>query len=115
MKPQKLTTEDTEKKNFRFFKNSVNSVIASSQKEIYFKRSNGMTAMRAQRGGRKLSRNFLYINLFSVLSLRSAYCWLRLIFDNTRATFWEASTEEIKKRGGGYPPPLNKTDFTEGR
>jgi hypothetical protein len=80
MKPQKLTTEGTEKKNFRFFKNSVNSVIPSSQKEIYFKRSNGMTAMRAQRGGRKrLSRNFLYINLFPVLSLRSACCWLRLI------------------------------------
>jgi hypothetical protein len=34
MKPQKFTTEDTEKKNFRFFKSSVNSVVASSQKEL---------------------------------------------------------------------------------
>ena len=33
MKPQKFTTEDTEKKNFRFFKSSANSVVASSPKE----------------------------------------------------------------------------------
>jgi len=33
MKPKKLTTEDTEKKKFRFFKSSVNSVVAPSQKE----------------------------------------------------------------------------------
>ena len=30
MKPQNLTTEDTEKKNFSLLKNSVNSVVASS-------------------------------------------------------------------------------------
>ena len=34
MKPQKFTTECTEKKNFRFIKSSVNSVVASSQKEF---------------------------------------------------------------------------------
>jgi len=28
MKPQKFTTEDTEKKNFRFLKRSVNSEVA---------------------------------------------------------------------------------------
>jgi hypothetical protein len=36
MKPQKFTTENTEKKNFRFFKSSVNSEVASSQKEFPF-------------------------------------------------------------------------------
>jgi len=34
MKSQKLTTEDTEKKNFRYFKSSVNLVVAYSQKEF---------------------------------------------------------------------------------
>ena len=33
MKTQKFTAEDTEKKNFRFFKSSVNSMVASSLKE----------------------------------------------------------------------------------
>jgi len=33
MKPQKFTTEDTEKMNFRFLKSSVNSMVASSPKE----------------------------------------------------------------------------------
>ena len=37
MKPQEFTTEDTEKKNFSFFKSSVNSVVASSQKEFPLK------------------------------------------------------------------------------
>jgi len=32
MKPQKFTTEDTEKKNLDFFKSSVNSVVATSLK-----------------------------------------------------------------------------------
>jgi hypothetical protein len=34
MKSHKFTTEDTEKKNFRFSKSSVNSVLASSPKRI---------------------------------------------------------------------------------
>jgi hypothetical protein len=33
MNPQKFTTGDTEKKNFRFLKSSVNSAVASSQKD----------------------------------------------------------------------------------
>jgi hypothetical protein len=33
MKTQKLTTEYTEKKNYRLLRNSVNSVVASSPKE----------------------------------------------------------------------------------
>jgi hypothetical protein len=37
MKPQNFTTEDSEKKNFRFFKNSVNSVVASSPGEFPLK------------------------------------------------------------------------------
>jgi len=37
MKPQNCTTEDSEKKNFRFFKNSVNSVVASSPGEFPLK------------------------------------------------------------------------------
>jgi len=37
MKPEKFTTEDTEKKNYRFFKNSVNSVVASSSKDYPLK------------------------------------------------------------------------------
>ena len=37
MKPQNFTTEDAEKKNFRFFKNSVNSVVASSPCEFPLK------------------------------------------------------------------------------
>jgi len=37
MKPQKFTTEDTEKKNSRFFKSSVNSVDASSPKGYLLK------------------------------------------------------------------------------
>ncbi|MFZ3138534.1 MAG: hypothetical protein WA126_14215 [Thermodesulfovibrionales bacterium] len=41
MKPQKFTTENTEKKNFRFFKSSVNSVVASSQKEYPLKEITG--------------------------------------------------------------------------
>ena len=41
MKPQKLTIENTEKKNFRFFKSSVNSVVASSQKEYPLKEITG--------------------------------------------------------------------------
>jgi len=42
MNPQKFTTaesrrlsEGTDKKNFRFFKSSVNSVVASSQTYLY--------------------------------------------------------------------------------
>ena len=41
MKPQKFTTENTERKNFRFFKSSVNSVVASSQKEYPLKEITG--------------------------------------------------------------------------
>jgi GxxExxY protein len=37
MKPQKVTTENTEKKHYRFYKSSVNSVVASSQKEFPLK------------------------------------------------------------------------------
>jgi len=37
MKPQEFTTEGTEKKNLRFFKSSVNSAVASSQKEFPLK------------------------------------------------------------------------------
>jgi len=37
MKPHKFTTKDTEKKKFRFIKNSVNLVVASSQKEWLLK------------------------------------------------------------------------------
>jgi len=37
MKPQDFTTEDTEKKNFRFSKSSVNSVVVSSPKEFPLK------------------------------------------------------------------------------
>jgi len=47
------TTEYTEKKNFRFVKSSVDSAVASSQKEL----------------------PFLYLNLFSVFSV--------VYFDNT--------------------------------
>jgi hypothetical protein len=32
MKPQKYTTEDTEKKSFRFLKSPVNSMVVSFQK-----------------------------------------------------------------------------------
>ena len=65
MKPEKFTTEGTEKKNFRFFKNSVNSVIASSQKE-YTERM-----LRVHREGERsdLLATFLYLNLFSVFSV----------------------------------------------
>ena len=59
VKPEKLTTENTDKKDFRSFENSVNSVIASSAKK-----------MRAEREERN---NFpgalLYLNLFSVFSV----------------------------------------------
>lgn len=37
MKPQKSATDDTEKRNFRFFKSSMDSVVASSQKEYSLK------------------------------------------------------------------------------
>ena len=59
VKPQKFTTECTDKKKFRFFKNSVNSVIASSPKKI-----------RAQREERtNFPKTLLYLNLFSVFSV----------------------------------------------
>ena len=41
MKLRKFTTEDTEKKNFRFLKNSVNSMVASSPKEYLLKKLKG--------------------------------------------------------------------------
>ena len=46
MKPQKFTTEDTEKKSFRFIKSSVNSVVASSP----IGRHKKTNTVRAQRG-----------------------------------------------------------------
>jgi len=42
MKPQKLTTEDTEKENFRFLKSSVNSVVGFSPKEYPWIRRVGL-------------------------------------------------------------------------
>ena len=59
--PKDFTTEDTEKKNFRFFKSSVSSVVTSSKnvgrlkdgvKKLYYESS--------ERGGNRLSRK-LYI------------------------------------------------------
>ena len=74
MKPLKFTTEVTEKKNFRFFKSSVNSIGASSSKNILVaslkavhKKTN---TMRAQRGkGSDFLVISLYLNLFSAFSV----------------------------------------------
>jgi len=41
MKLRKFTTEDTEKKNFRFSKNSVDSMVASSPKEYLLEKLKG--------------------------------------------------------------------------
>jgi len=70
MKLQKFTTEDTEKK--RFIKNSVPSEFASSPREYPLKEVTKRT-MRAHRwGGKQLSRNLLYLNLFSVFSVANS-------------------------------------------
>ena len=37
MKPQDLTTENTEKKSFRYLKNSVHSMVGTSPKEFPLK------------------------------------------------------------------------------
>ena len=76
MKPQKFTTEDSEK-NFRFFKCSVNSAVASSPKEYPWIREcrkvkgrhKETNTMRAQRGGgKRLARNlFIFEAFLSVL------------------------------------------------
>jgi hypothetical protein len=77
MKPQKFTTEDSEKKNFRFVKCSVNSAVPSSPKEYpwiiecrkvkgWHKKTNTMRAQRG--GGKRLSRNlFIFEAFLSVL------------------------------------------------
>jgi len=80
---EKFTTEDAEKKNFRFIKCSVNSVVASSQKECPWI-IEWVNTMRAQRVIREatFSQPF-YLKLFSVFLLRSTYFWLWLICDGT--------------------------------
>ena len=78
MRPQKFTTEDSEK-NFRFFKCSVNSAVASSPTEYHwlreckkvkgrYKKTNTMRAHREGEGS-GFPVTFLYLKLFSVFSV----------------------------------------------
>jgi len=66
MKLQKLATEDTEKKNFRFSKSSVNSVLASSPREYPYNR---LLRERREGKGSFFFVTFSYSKLFSVFSV----------------------------------------------
>lgn len=62
MKPQKFTTEDTDKKDVRLKK--LCGLDCFFSKKISFKKSNGTNSLRAQRGGgKRLSRIFSQCSL----------------------------------------------------
>ena len=98
MKPQNFTTEDSEKKKFRFFKNSVNSVVASSPGEFPLTQIMQLTTEDTEEDfdNKRRKVHFYCFSLRTLLCKKDSYYISDLAYENTEK-YLEIKKIRIKK------------------